>query len=597
MNWIIYFVILIFELTLTICYATFVGGGKYKRDRVLTPLNILWVGVFISVFTCLLPIYNEILSGTAGRLLKTISFTLHSTLQIFTLNADKDIILESINCSDPWLSNAYAAFLSLAFVVAPILTFGFLISLFKNSFAFCRYLLRYFREVYVFSELNDKSLALGADIRRNHKRAVIVYTDVLNKKDETFCELVERARELHAICFRKDILSIKFSRHFAKSQIIFYAIGVDETENIKQSLKLIEQYKIRKNTRLFVFSTRTECELLLAKLDKGYIKVRRINEAKALINRILYESGTEIFKVAQPVEGNIKKISAVIIGMGKYGTEMLKALVWYCQMDGYQIEIDAFDLEENCEDRFSALAPELMSEKYNGVIVPGETEYTIRIHSGYDVTTKSFADEIAKLSDATYVFVSLGSDELNIRTALDLRMRFERIKAKPIIQSVVYSTYQKNALVGITNYRGEAYNIDFIGDMDTSYSEAVIMNSELESDALRRHLKWGKEEEFWQYEYNYNSSVASAIHMRARVFCGIPGAAKSEDELTDEERNVIEKLEHRRWNAYMRSEGYIYSGSHDKSSRNDLAKMHHDLVDFSSLDEDEKRKDSKVGTN
>jgi hypothetical protein len=55
-------------------------------------------------------------------------------------------------------------------------------------------------------------------------------------------------------------------------------------------------------------------------------------------------------------------------------------------------------------------------------------------------------------------------------------------------------------------------------------------------------------------------------------------------------------LEHRRWNAYMRSEGYVFSGSTDKKSRNDLAKMHHDLVNFADLSEEEKRKDSSVGT-
>ena len=47
----------------------------------------------------------------------------------------------------------------------------------------------------------------------------------------------------------------------------------------------------------------------------------------------------------------------------------------------------------------------------------------------------------------------------------------------------------------------------------------------------------------------------------------------------------------------MRSEGYVFSGSHDKSSRNDLGKMHHDLVYFELLDEEEKRKDGRVGTN
>ena len=126
--------------------------------------------------------------------------------------------------------------------------------------------------------------------------------------------------------------------------------------------------------------------------------------------------------------------------------------------------------------------------------------------------------------------------------------------------------------------------------MESSYTEDVIIDSDLEEDALNRHLKWGKEDEFWTYEYNYRSSMASAIHMKARIQCGIPGADKREDELTEEERNVIEVLEHRRWNAYMRAEGYVFSGSKDKSSRNDLAKMHHDLVDFSSLTEEDKRK-------
>ena len=118
----------------------------------------------------------------------------------------------------------------------------------------------------------------------------------------------------------------------------------------------------------------------------------------------------------------------------------------------------------------------------------------------------------------------------------------------------------------------------------------------MEKLALERHLKWGKEEEFWQYEYNYRSSMASAIHMKARIDCGFLAAGKKENELTPMERDSLEILEHKRWNAYMRSEGYVYSGSHEKSSRNDLAKMHHDLVDFESLTEEEKRKDGSVGS-
>jgi hypothetical protein len=90
--------------------------------------------------------------------------------------------------------------------------------------------------------------------------------------------------------------------------------------------------------------------------------------------------------------------------------------------------------------------------------------------------------------------------------------------------------------------------------------------------------------------------MASAIHRKARIACGIPGADKTEAELTEAERDGIERLEHRRWNAYMRAEGYVYSGSPDKSSRNDLAKMHHNLVPFDTLSAEDQRKDSRVGS-
>jgi hypothetical protein len=192
--------------------------------------------------------------------------------------------------------------------------------------------------------------------------------------------------------------------------------------------------------------------------------------------------------------------------------------------------------------------------------------------------------------------VALGSDDANINAAVRLRMLFERVGTHPVIHAIVYNSQQRKALTGIRNYRGQAYDITFIGDLESSFTEKVIIDSELEADALRRHLKWGAEEEFWTYEYNYRSSVASAIHMRARIHCKIPGADKTEEMLTEQERDGIEVLEHRRWNAYMRSEGYVFSGSTDKKSRNDLAKMHHDLVNFADLSEEEKRKDSSVGT-
>ncbi len=597
MDWIICFCLAMGFLALAAVIATVFYFKKSKRGRIITSFHVVFGGVFVSTFTAFIPIYSSLVPDSASKGWNVFLFSLHNTLQCFTLDSDRASILGGIACPEVGLAAAYSIFLSLVYVIAPVLTFTFLISFFKNISAVFRYWIRFpFKKVYIFSELNERSLALASDLKKNHRFAVIVFTDVFEENDEVSYELVEQAKDLRAICFKKDILAVNFKAHSSAASIIFFVMGSDETENISQSMKLIDTYKDRANTRLFVFSSRVESELLLTKKDKGLMKVRRVNEVRSLVNRLLYEKGSDLFKNAAELPGGDKKISAVIVGLGGHGTEMLKSLSWFCQMDGYHVSIDAFERDPLAESRFTALAPELMSEKYNGKIIPGEAEYTIRIHSGIDVASEQFAEEIQKITDATYVFVSLGSDEMNIKTAIDLRKLFERMKIKPTIHAVVSGTDEKESLAGITNYRGQEYNISFIGDIKQSYSEAVILNSKLEEDALNRHKKWGKENEFWDYEYNYNSSVASAIHLKARIECGVAGADKAEEDLTKEERDSIEVIEHRRWNAYMRSEGYVYSGSPDKASRNDLAKMHHDLVDYSSLTDDEKRKDSKVGT-
>lgn len=581
---------------LAVIYAITVGKTQFALKPKLKLFQLLFASVALATILIFLPVRASDAAVSILNVGRAFLLSIFNTMQVFAVGCDFEIVTSGMSSCPAWLNAEYQAWTSVLFVLAPAFTFGFVLSLFNNLSAHLKLFCSYFKDLYVFSELNEKSLTLARDIKEHNKKVAIVFTDVFEDNEEKIYELLEEAKKIGAICFKKDILLIDFKKRSPKSSISFFAIGEKETENLNQSLKLIENYSTRDKVNLYVFSTKIESELLLADIDRGKIKVRRINEVQSLVNRLFYEQGKILFESAKPMPDGTKRISAVVVGMGSHGTEMVKALAWYGQMDGYTLEINAFDKDKLAEEKFVALAPELMSPIYNGVIVEGEAQYTITIHPKIDVETMAFAKEISKIKDATYVMVALGNDDANISTAVRLRMYFERMKIHPVIQAIVYNSQQKKALCGVKNFRGQPYDITFVGDMESSYTEDVIIDSELEDEALRRHLKWGKEEEFWAYEYNYRSSVASAIHMKARIACGIPGAAKKETELTAEERDVIESLEHRRWNAYMRAEGYVFSGSGDKSSRNDLAKMHHDLVDYASLTDDEKRKDSKIGT-
>ena len=593
--WLTYFIISISCLVLPTLVSVSLNSYRKEKKKIKV-FNCLLVGVFLANLVMFFSIHSVNAEATFRGFLRAVLLAVFHSMQVFTIGCDFEVVKDSIMACPDGLEVWLLLWASVLYVLAPVFTFGFVLSLFKNLTAYLKYIRSFFKEAFVFSQLNEKSLALASDLREKHEHAVIVFTDVYKEAQEGMSELLEAAEQMGAICFEKDITIVDFKKHSKRKPISFFAIGSDESDNLDHALMLIDLYKTREDTHIYIFSTKIESELLLTSVDKGLVKVRRIHEVQSLVNRLLYENGNTLFESARKTEKETKKISAVVIGMGCHGTEMVKALTWFGQMDGYELSIHAFDKDPLSCEKFTALAPELMSPQYNGVCVEGEAQYNITIHPGMDVDSVSFANEIAKIRDASYVIVALGNDDVNINTAVKLRMYFERMKIHPVIYAIVYNSRQKKALEGIKNYRGQSYDIRFFGDVESSYTEDVIIDSELEEAALRIHMKWGKEEEFWTYEYNYRSSMASAIHMKARIACGIPGADKMEKDLTEKERDIIEVLEHRRWNAYMRAEGYVFSGSNEKSSRNDLGKMHHDLVDFSSLSEEEKRKDSKVGT-
>ena len=576
-----------------ILLALYLNSRPHKSRQVLTPMNVLFTGVLFTAVFLFFPAFWLQVEEDGLQGLKSGLLALHSAIRAFAFDSDYDVIPEMIEGP---IASGYQAFAAIVVVTAPLLTFSFVLSFFGGMFAYIRVLAGYFQPVYVFSELNERSLALAGDIHKKHPAACLVFTDVLDASDDGDLELQEQATDLGAVMFRKDILSVDFSVHSQDAPLNFFAIAQNEDSNVSHGLRLMELYGNRKSANLYVFSTGAESEAILSSAKPVSMHVRRVDEVRSLINRVLYDEGHLLFDPNLPQVDGEKQITAVVVGMGKHGTAMIKALSWFCQMDGYRVDIHGFDMDEQAEDIFTAQCPELMDPRYNGVTVPGEPRYRITIHSDLDVNTYSFAKEIKTLTDASYVLVSLGDDALNIRTAMKLRMLFEQVGAKPRIQAIVYNSGKSAALQGLKNFKDQSYDIDFIGDLEHSYSELVIMDSEVEAEALKRHLRWGPEQTFWAYEYNYSSSVALAIHSKAKQLQQIPGAMKPDEEQTPEERALLEDLEHRRWNAYMRSEGYIYSGSPDKKSRNDLGKMHHNLIPYADLSEEDKRKDSKAAS-
>ena len=566
-----------------------------RRGKIFSPVRCLLVSIFLACVFLFFPLHLlQFPKGFWGSF-KSLLLAVHSTMRLFVLDGEFDGMAAFTEQLPQKLQLGYSLLAAALYILAPIFTFGFVLSFFKNISAYRALIFSPASEVYAFSELNEKALVLAKSIREKKPRSLIVFTDVFENNEETIFELCEKARALHAVWFRKDIADINWKYRSMSSQIYLFTIGEDQSENVEQSIRLLHTYEKCSNFHLFVFSSSAESQVLFNAVREGGMYVRRIDPIRSLISQMLYRNGYALFEHAISTEST-RLISVVIIGLGQYGKELLKALPWFCQMDGYQVQIHAFDRDLQAESKFRMSCPELLDPEKNGTYVAGEAQYSITIHSGVDVDTAEFADSLRSIGPISCIFVALGEDGRNIQSALTARMLCARNGQHPQIQAIVYNSLKKKALETITDYRGHPYDITFIGDLESSYAEDVIIDSELEQNAIRRHLKWGKELEFWAYEFNYRSSIAAAIHEKMRVLCGIPGAGKRAEELSPAERIGLEQLEHRRWNAYMRSEGYVFSGSTAPESRNDLAKLHHDLVPFELLSQEEKQKDLMMST-
>lgn len=607
----------------------------------------LFVGcVFVSAWVMFFPICYQQFADQPVTLqwVDALFISAHNAIRLFVVDNDIATVTDFLG-GGGWLDVAYTVMAAALYVLAPLLTVTFILSFFKNISSYFRYWRSFNRVVHVFPGLNEQAVALATSLyeksakEKRFFRDVIIFTDVIDHEDEETYELIGKAMAIHAILFRKDIASLNLGhRHQRRREMFFYLIEEDETEKIRHATSIMKDYDF-KNVTLYIFSAAVQCRLLFDSRPETNIRVIRINDIRALIYHELDLYGDRLFMNAARYNGNT--ISAVVIGLGKYGMEVLKTLVWYCQVSGFHLKIRAYEQKADAAESFRAQCPELMALNRNEIA--GEAHYDIEILGGVDATANSFIGKLEEVPDATYVFVCLGTDDRNILVSERVRTAYARINPlfKPDIETIVYDSETKasmsmtweagkleaqdsdNGITGIRNYKKQAYRIHMIGDLCSFYSYETLINSALVSQGEDIHLRYAlscaynekkkalgrpltPEEKaeiypavkasdgkgFWQQDYNYRSSVAKALfeNLRKRLvelgYLSLPGLDKEWDERTPDECLAIGTVEHVRWNAYMRIDGY------SRGPRNDLAKTHPKLVPVTMLTEDDLRQDA-----
>ena len=330
--------LLILSLLTVFCggvYSIYIHKTPGKAKRIFSSVQFLTLSVFFGLLFLFLPVNhaNAALNNSSSFLYygKLLFISAQESLRVFILDGGyKDTIedLARLNLSAGWL-NAYSIYLVFLYFIAPILTFSNVLSLFESFTGELRLFKNWFSPLYIMSDLNDRSVSLASSIVEKYKtdrhacysakdipvwkrkkeflkthpyailkKPVIIFTDVFEKDEESNYDLKTRARDINAICLKKDITGISLKMHLGR--IEFFIIGSDESENLSQVIRLTERFKIVKksfyksikNGRIYAF---IEKRKFFKKIQKGSGYHRLINSTvfRALRNDDPFVDGEE----------------------------------------------------------------------------------------------------------------------------------------------------------------------------------------------------------------------------------------------------------------------------------------------------------------
>ncbi len=410
----------------------------------------------------------------------------------------------------------------------------------------------------IICEAQDKDIG-GICLRRD-----VVHLNVGKRKDNRINRAIDNVFAFFGI--KKKIRQIEY----------FLIDDMDESENISHAIKLTEQYadKRREGIKIFVYATSVGSAHIIDSLKyrnirlSEQIKKRIINDEEFVKDFVPYEdskqknnsvadgnkmtedallesignefgiiridsihnlvlntfSGTDLFRSC----ADDKVISILIIGMGEYGKEIFKTALWYCQAEGYKLEINVVDngkdrngMVRDIESVMLQECPEIISKPVRNE--DGDCKYDIKFFKNIDCYTSEFSllfDEKVnpecadRFKRTKLAFVSLGNDDKNIEISIKLRTMFDRLLSvskkqqeamaqgeytgndMPIIQAVVFDdkkakNLSENGVGKLVNYKKCPYNIKFMGSFEEQFSYDNIKRiQETDKYAIKYHTEW-----------------------------------------------------------------------------------------------------------
>ena len=420
-------------------------------------------------------------------------------------------------------------------------------------------------ELFIFSEVNERTIFTAADLRKNCPRADIVFAGYGN--DIGYKELID---ELHCVFKPEPITELKI-RNKARRQCHYFCFSSSGDHNLDEALTLASKLSdcdelTQKRSHIYIAADGKETETMIDSVNSGITDIQLIDENSFSVYSLLNEHPLYL-------GAHDGVISLLICGFNELSEQLFRTALWCGQLEGYKLKIRLLAPEsENRLDRMRMDFPEVFSEDYD-------------IGFSFYRDESEFSALLRQHGDASYICVCGSSDSDSISRALFIRRQFykndlslckEPFIAVHIRSDEKYSMVQ-NLQTGETNpSRRVSYDLVPFGCISACYSYSSLLCSDIEGLAKNVHMCYedifsdgpiNVSEALMRYnelEVNKASNRANAMHIRYKLWLmGLDYTSNEtaqevdfEEYLTSDRLDSLMLTEHDRWMAFLRSEGW-----------------------------------------
>ncbi len=589
-----------FVIFLCISAAIFFVGGAWavkmkQEDRIPWQSFLLIILLFtaIAMWITVLPLVHE------GSFLYKPLYAAFYVLESAIGNVDYSLFSDTLPSGSFW--RIYTIFLHL---LMPITTYGVILVYFMKAFGWFRYtMFRGKKKIIMFSELTDKSRAYAGRI--DAKDTLLIFCNTENGEKQHFSE--ESAKNM----IFTDQSEIQILKQLRKKDMTIMEMGENEESNLQKSVEIIRYFeneaKIteedKKTISLYTVSSKPEAATIMDNVMKRGINGKEplayhqtiINEFKRVAFKLMLDERLYDF-----VDTRSKQLDIMIVGFGRMGQEVLKAISWAGYFPGIDTNVHVISRKavENGE-LLQSECPELgIDLGHNGGFLTPENGQQLNpsvpiYYYSTETRGPKFDNIIRSLTHCRYIVVSLGDDATTLETALKIYRLFMRESYQrniqidpPEIHVRIRDDENLQLFSSKENSTVFAHFKQFGSDEDI-YSKKQVGRSDLDHLARRaRNIyrsgnKLNNEKSKYSYltETEKNENLAAALHVLYKLhFLEKVDVEKIKDPHSDneleminaasrevydtrvsgEEKEQMTNWEHIRWQAYMRSEGYVH---------------------------------------